>query len=161
MFYVVNKKTFLISGIHFTYKFVISDTKTKQNKIFVVFWNFGQCSLDFNKLVIKAKMHAKTLFSVVWKTTIWFFSFETFGRMHEKYFFFFSKFFFVFERKPGILIPDLYLYSIKIQTDIDQNAVTKLRKITDFLKGFFGILKKKNYWTGPDPKGDWAKISPK
>jgi hypothetical protein len=32
--------------------------------------------------------------------------------------------------KLGILIPDLYLYSIKIQTNIDQNAVTYLRKIT-------------------------------
>jgi hypothetical protein len=30
------------------------------------------------------------------------------------------------------LIPDLYLYSIKIQTNIDQNAVKYLRKITDF-----------------------------
>jgi hypothetical protein len=39
-------------------------------------------------------------------------------------------------QKLGILIPDLYLYSIKIQTDIDQNAVTKLQKITDFLKSF-------------------------
>ena len=37
-------------------------------------------------------------------------------------------------QKPGILIPDLYLYSIKIQSDIDQNAVIDLRKITDFLK---------------------------
>jgi hypothetical protein len=36
--------------------------KDKQNNIFVVFKIFGQCSLDFNKLVIKAKMHAKTLF---------------------------------------------------------------------------------------------------
>jgi hypothetical protein len=36
-------------------------------------------------------------------------------------------------------MPDLYLYSIKIQTDIDQNIVPKLRKITDFLKGFSGI----------------------
>ena len=30
--------------------------------------------------------------------------------------------------KPGILMPDLYLYSIKIQTDIDQNAVKTLQK---------------------------------
>jgi hypothetical protein len=51
----------------------------------------------------------------------------------------------------------LYLYSIKIQTDIDKNAVKKLRKITDFLKGFFGILKKKFYWTRPGPKGTGLK----
>ena len=34
----------------------------------------------------------------------------------------------MFWRKPGILILDLYLYSIKIQTDIDQNTVIKLQK---------------------------------
>ena len=44
------------------YKFVIPDTKTKQNIFFWNFCNFGLCSLDFSKLVIKAKMHAKTLF---------------------------------------------------------------------------------------------------
>jgi len=44
----------------------------------------------------------------------------------------------------------LYLYSIKIQTDIDQNTVMKLRKIKDFLKGFFWNFEQKNM-TGPDP----------
>jgi hypothetical protein len=34
---LTKKKTFLISRIRFMYKFVIPDTKTKQNKIFVVF----------------------------------------------------------------------------------------------------------------------------
>jgi len=42
-----------------------------------------------------------------------FFIFERLGRMHE------NKTFFLFGRKRGILIPDLYLYSIKIQTGID------------------------------------------
>jgi hypothetical protein len=32
-------------------------------------------------------------------------------------------FFFMSGRKHGILIPDLYLYSIKIQTGIDKNEV--------------------------------------
>jgi len=31
------ENTFLISGVHFTYKFVIPNIKTKQNKFFVVF----------------------------------------------------------------------------------------------------------------------------
>jgi len=31
------ENTFLILEIHFTYKFIIPDIKTKQNKIFVVF----------------------------------------------------------------------------------------------------------------------------
>jgi hypothetical protein len=55
------KNTFLISGIHFMYNFVIPDTKTKQNKIFVLFEILVNVHLT-TKLVIKAKMHAKTLF---------------------------------------------------------------------------------------------------
>jgi hypothetical protein len=55
----------------------------------------------------------------------------------------------MFWRKPGILIPDLYLYSIIIQTNIDQNAVNFFQKITDF----FGIIVFWNFekfLTGPD-----------
>jgi len=51
------------------YKFVIPDTKTKQN-IFLDFLKYWSSSRDFNKLVIKAKMHAKIFFGfffVVWK----------------------------------------------------------------------------------------------
>ena len=54
--------------------------------------------------------------------------------MHENKTFF-NKHFFL--RKPGILITDLYVYSIKIQTGIDQSTITKLWKITYFLKVFF------------------------
>jgi len=34
----------------------------------------------------------------------------------------------------------LYLYSIKIQTNIDQNAVKYLRKITDFFENIFDFF---------------------
>ena len=45
------------------YKFVTPDIKTKQNIFFIfIFWNIGQSSLDFNKSVIKAKMHAKIIY---------------------------------------------------------------------------------------------------
>ena len=51
--------------------------------------------------------------------------FERLGCMHENknifFVFFLYNFFATFWRKPGILIPDLYLYSIKIQTNINQN----------------------------------------
>jgi len=58
---------------------------------------------------------------VVWKYDMIFF-FEILGRMHENNFFFnFS----MFWRKLGILIPDLYLYSIKIQTNTKKNLVEK------------------------------------
>jgi len=50
--------------------------------------------------------------------------------MKIKHFFYF----FMFSRKPGILIPDLYLYSIKIQINIDQNAIKNTRQ---FFKNIF------------------------
>jgi len=55
---------------------------------------------------------------------------ERLGRMHEKKYF--ILFFLFFLMKIRYLIQDLYLYSIKIQTNINQNTVKYLRKITDF-----------------------------
>jgi hypothetical protein len=44
----------------------------------------------------------------------------------SKTFFVFYNFLFAsFQRKTGILIPDLYLYGIKLQTNIKQNSVEK------------------------------------
>jgi hypothetical protein len=56
----------------------------------------------------------------------------------NKIFFCFVIFFWQhFQRKPGILILNLYLYSRKIQTNIRQNFDRKIRgKVTDFF-GFF------------------------
>ena len=91
-------------------------------------------SRDFNKLVIKAKMHANTYFlkfSLLLRDLV--------VCMKTKYIFFMSR------RKRGILISDLYLYSIKIQTDIDQNTVKTLQKITDFFEILFEILLPKYY----------------
>jgi len=101
-------------------------------------------SRDFNKLVIKAKMHAKTYiflkFSLLYENTIWFLALRL-GRMHKtkKYFFF------TFWRKPGILISDLYFYGIKIQTNIKQNLVEEYTEKLQFLK-------KRNFfnWAGSD-----------
>jgi len=52
------------------YMVVNPDTKRKQNKIFLEFLKYWLGSRDFNKLVIKAKVHAKTFF---YEDTIWFF----------------------------------------------------------------------------------------
>jgi len=49
-----------------------------------------------------------------------------------------TKYFFL--RKPGILIPDLYLYSIKIQTNIDQNAVKNIQENHKFFEKKFRIF---------------------
>jgi hypothetical protein len=56
--------------------------------------------------------------------------------MHENKKKLFLFFYYYYLRKTRYLISNLYLYSIKIQTDIDQNAVKYLRKIKDFWKEF-------------------------
>jgi hypothetical protein len=57
-----------------------------------------------------------------------------------------------FLRKLGILIPDLYLYSIKIQTNIDQNAVKNIQENHKFFKKkfriFFGLDPAWPMWLG-------------
>jgi len=57
----------------------------------------------------------------------------------NKTFFCFIIFLFTtFQRKLGILIPDLYLYVIKIQTNIKQKIDRKIhRKVIDFFKRIF------------------------
>jgi len=59
-----------------------------------------------------------------------------------------TKYFFMFWRKPGILILDLYLYSIKIQTNIDQNVVKNTRGNHKYFKNIFLIF---FGWAGPSP----------
>jgi hypothetical protein len=51
----------LTSGIRLTYKVVTPDIKRKQNNFFGIFEILAS-SRDFNKLIIKGKMHAKTFF---------------------------------------------------------------------------------------------------
>ena len=47
--------------------------------------------------------------------------------MHEN-----KAFFFNISEKTGYLIPYLYLYSIKIQTNINQNGIKILKRTTNF-----------------------------
>jgi len=75
--------------------------------------------------------------------------------MHENKTFYFLFFYFLMSlRKPGILILDLYLYNIKIQTGIDQNAVKKFAKNHIFKKiifeelNFFGLGPARPIWLG-------------
>jgi len=82
----------LISRIHLMYKVITPDIKRKQNNFFLKYW---LSSRDFNKLVIKAKIHADTYF---WnflcymkiQYEFYIYIFERLGRMHKnkKYFFF-------------------------------------------------------------------------
>jgi hypothetical protein len=74
-------------------------------------------------------MHAKTLFFGVWKTQYDFLALRHLAVCtKQKYFFF------MFWRKPCILIPDLYFYGIKIQTNIKQNLVEKYTEKLQFKK---------------------------
>ena len=94
--------------------------------IFLKILKYWPSSHDFNKLVIKVKMHANTYFwnflcymkiqydfflktwPYAWKQNILF------------YFYFFNFLIILFLRKPSILILDLYIYNIKIQTNISK-----------------------------------------
>ena len=86
----------------------------------------------------------------------------------------------MFWRKSGILIPYLYLYSIKIQTNIKQNSVEEYAgKLHIFWNNFwrnekkiifFNVLyiyiyiererEREREWAGPGQKRNWAEISP-
>ena len=108
----------LIYGMRFTCKVVPQILKDKKNKNFCCFLNFGQHSCDFNKIVIKAKMHAKIyIFFGAWKTQYDFLALRYLVEWTKTFFFFFFKFlFFVFFkswRKPDILIPELNFYDVK------------------------------------------------
>jgi len=104
---------------------------------------FWPSSRDFNKLVIKAKMHAKTYiflkipgsrdFFFVWKYDVIFSLRDLAVCMKTKTFFFKKKFW----RKPGILIPDLYFYDVKIQTNIKQNLVEEHAEKSQIFKNIF------------------------
>jgi len=59
---IIKRTTFLISRMCLTYKRIILNIKRKQNRFFLLFLKYWPSSHDFNKLVIKAKMHAKTFF---------------------------------------------------------------------------------------------------
>ena len=71
--------------------------------------------------------------------------------MHENKIFFccFLYFYFaIFQRKSSILIPHLYLYSIKIQTNIKQNSVTKYTGKSQIFPKIFFL---KIFGTRPNP----------
>jgi len=57
----------------------------------------------------------------------------------------------IFLKKPGILIPDLYLYDIKIQIDINQNGVENYAGKSQFLQKYISIFLKKWNRAGPGP----------
>ena len=153
----IKKTIFLISGIRFTYKFVIPYIKTKQNIFFWFFFlNNGQSSHDFNKLVIKAKMHDKIYVYFFWsflcciKMQYDFLGFERLGRMHKNIFFLFS----FFWQKLGIF------NDVKVQSILIKNIITSARGNCKNPKPYFWKVffykKEKNepgpahpFWAGP------------
>jgi hypothetical protein len=125
----------LISEIYLTYKAVTPNIKRKQNNFFWNFWNIDLVLVTLINWLFKPKcmlIHIFfEIFLVIWKYNMIFF--RDLSVCIKIHFFYFS----MFWRKPGILIPDLYLYSIKIQTIIDQNTVKRFGKITNFWNNLF------------------------
>jgi len=85
---------------------------------------------------------------------------ERHGRMYENkkinLFLFIYYYYYYYFTKTKYLIPNLYLYSIKIQTNIDQKAVKYLQKMTDFFKRIlFEEIFLFSGWAQPGPCG-WA-----
>jgi hypothetical protein len=101
--------------------------------------------------LLKPKYMLMHIFEFVslYENTIWiFFIIERLDRMHEKKIFFFIQYFAMLWWKPGILIPNLYLYGIKIQIILSKIDKKKIHgKITNFSKGFFEYF----YCAGPSP----------
>jgi len=61
----------------------------------------------------------------------------------------------MFRQKPGILILDLYLYNIKIQTNIKQNSIKLYAEKSKTSKNIFNFF----YWAGPGPLIlGWARL---
>jgi hypothetical protein len=86
---------FLISGIRFTYKFVIFDIKTKQNKIFVIFEILANVLLNLINWLLKPKCMLKHCFLMYEKHNTVFLALRH-GCMHKNIFSIF-KFFCIFE----------------------------------------------------------------
>jgi len=116
-FNVYKRTTFLILKIRFTYKFVIPDIKTKQNIFFDFFWNIGQVLMTLINWLLKQKCMLKNIY-IFWSFLCcikiqydFLLALRDLAVSTKKKFFFlmFSKFWW----KPGILIPNLYLYDKK------------------------------------------------
>jgi hypothetical protein len=104
--------------------------------IFGVFWNISLILMTLTNWLLKSKCMLK----------------------HKYFFGNIGNVFLMFWWKSGILILDLYLYDIKIQTNINQIVVKHLRrKITNFKMIFWILLG----WARLGPKGNWAEICTK
>ena len=119
------------------------------------FLKYWLSSRGFNKLVIKAKNACGNNF--FWSFLCCIKIQYDFLALRDLVVCMKTKFFFLW--KPGILIPDLYFYGIKIQPDINQNGIKKcMGKSQIFPKWFLNIF----FWLGrPGPKKGWAEINPK
>jgi hypothetical protein len=121
------------------------------------FLKYWPSSRDFNKLVIKAKMHANTyfwnfLYCMKIQSDLFFLLFlrDLAICMKKK------QFFLMFWWKSGILILDLYFYCIKIQTHIKQNSVEKDAEKSQTFKNIFNnffltvLDPAHSFWAGLD-----------
>jgi hypothetical protein len=118
------ENTILISGIHFTYKFVIPDTKTTQNNFFFVFDILANVLLTSINWLLKPKCMLKHCFLVFEKHNM--IALRHLAVCTKTFFF---SFFFVFLE---VLLKTEYCHigyciisNIKILPDINQNDIKK------------------------------------
>jgi hypothetical protein len=104
--------------------------------IFWIFWNIGLVLMTLTNWLLKSIMHAKTYVflkknslneNMMWFFFVW----ETWPYAWKQ------NIFLMFWQKSSILIPDLYLYSINIQTNIDQNTIKKFAENHRFFEIIF------------------------
>jgi hypothetical protein len=144
---------FLISGIRFTYKFLIFDIKTKQNKIFVIFEILANVLLNLINWLLKPKCMLKHCFLMYEKHNTVFLALRHMAVCIKTYFLFLN--FFVFLK---VLMKTEYCHirfcifsNIKILPDINQNDIKIHRKITKFQKIFFKTFFLFYFGSGPNP----------
>ena len=109
-------------------------------KFFLFFWNFGQCSLDFNKLVIKAKMHAKTFFFWCMKKIQYEFLVLRHLAVCTKKHFFFYLFLYSWKSKIGYFNTEFVFLWCKVLPDINHNDIKTTWKNYKWNKYFFDFL---------------------
>jgi hypothetical protein len=101
------------------------------------FLNFGQVLVTLINWLLKPKCMLKHIyffevFFVVWKYDVIFSLRDLVVCMKTK-----THFFSKFWRKPGILIPNLYFYDVKIQINIKQNLVEEYAEESQIFENIF------------------------
>jgi hypothetical protein len=122
----------------------------KENKIiFLDFLKYYQVLMTLINWLLKSKYMLKHIFlkfSLLYENTIWLFLLWETWPYAWKQTCFFKK---MLWWKPGILIPDLYFYDIKIKINIKQNSLENMPEKSQIFKNIFLKIVFGLGWTFP------------